>query len=146
MPPGIWQHVFAAQQRLPLLRTLNIYQEASWPDAQPITGPFDGADVGRLASCCPELCKLGLSVTVHPGLSNLQRLQKLTSLDVTFPPAVVLEDFMSDVAALTGLQELSLDLHGTWSLWEDDIWQLTVLVQLTRLQLDHNTQFVNKVC
>jgi hypothetical protein len=65
---GAVQHMFPAGRLLPLLQHLTISPTADQPhDWEEEEWCIDGADISRIASCCPGLRRLNIFLSVRPG-------------------------------------------------------------------------------
>jgi hypothetical protein len=95
---------------------------------------FEGEDISRLVTCCPNLKTLCVPGTVQPGadFSPLLQLNRLAQLELK--GAAVTDDTAASVSRqLTSLQHL--DITYSDGVTDVSLLSLTTLRQLTRLRL-----------
>jgi hypothetical protein len=135
-PAGIWQYVFPPARKMLHLTHLAFADESVW----------SAADVSRLVSCCPNLCRVD-DMHLHHGfyVSRLQELSALTAMTVTYPAADLagLWQSVEGLAALTQLRRLTVELHSQEHMQVSSLLPLTSLTALTALNWsgDHQPHY-----
>ena len=133
LPAGVWPHVFPSTRKMLNLTQLDFADESLW----------NAADMSRLVSCCPNLCRVG-GMYLHQCsyVSKLQELTALTSMLVIYPATnlIGLSQSVKGLAALTQLRDLTVELHSQEHLQVSSLLPLTSLTALTSMDWDGDHQ------
>jgi len=136
MPAGVWPHVFPPDRQLPALQELSFeWSGSDEPDPPPAAAPGT-ADIDCLASCCPGL--RSISISLQPG-TQLSALAKASGLTRLWVSGLLEQGFESlrALSRLVSLQRLSVYLGGP--ITPQDLLRLTALTGLTQLSIEPNT-------
>jgi hypothetical protein len=131
LPAAVWPFVLPAERMLPHLTQFcaNFVYGLNEPELHATWG---AADVARLVSCCPNLCRVDLAMQHGAHVSQLHKLPALTALEMTYGPMdrSALPATIEGLAAVTQLQRLILAFHRC-SMGTAPLLPLTRLTALT---------------